>query len=133
MLRSAHHHLIQNQKSNEEVMNMVTVQNVLEKLPVTVVTGEAVQQPITGGYVSDLLSNVMGQAVAGNVWITMQGHQNVVAVALLSGLAAVIIVGGVQPDGATVTKARAEGLVLLTTELSAYEVVGQLYQLGIKG
>ena len=95
-------------------------------------TGD-MQAEVTGGYASDLLSNVMGQAAAGNVWITMQGHQNVVAVAQLAGLAAVIIAGGAQPDAAMVNKASQEGIVVLRTELSSYEVAGRLYQLGIQG
>ena len=45
-------------------------------------TGD-MQAEVTGGYASDLLSNVMGQAEPGMVWVTMQGHQNVAAVASL--------------------------------------------------
>ena len=56
-------------------------------------TGD-MQTEVTGGYASDLLSNVMGQAEPGMVWVTMQGHQNVAAVASLIGLAAVIVAGG---------------------------------------
>lgn len=110
---------------------MITVEKIMDALPVKVISGDNFSQPVTGGYVSDLLSNVMGQAVTGNIWITMQGHQNVVAVALLSGLAAVIITGGVQPDDAMVNKANTEGVVVLLTELSSYEIAGRMYQLGI--
>ncbi len=112
---------------------MITVQSVLDAVPVSVISGDDFSQLVTGGYVSDLLSNVMGQATAGNVWITMQGHQNVVAVALLSGLAAIIITGGTKPDTAMITKAQAEGVVVLSTELSSYEIAGRMYQLGITG
>ena len=48
-------------------------------------TGD-MQAEVTGGYASDLLSNVMGQAEPGMVWVTMQGHQNVAAVASLIAL-----------------------------------------------
>lgn len=112
---------------------MITVQSVLDAVPVSVISGDDFSQLVTGGYVSDLLSNVMGQATAGNVWITMQGHQNVVAVALLSGLAAIIITGGTKPDTAMISKAQAEGVVVLSTELSSYEIAGRMYQLGITG
>lgn len=111
---------------------MVTIHDIMEKLPVKVISGDRFDATVTGGYVSDLLSNVMGQAVSGNIWITMQGHQNVVAVALLAGLAAIIVAGGAQPDATAVAKAKAEGLVIMVTELSAYEVAGKLYQLGIQ-
>lgn len=111
----------------------MTVQEIISNLALTVIAGENFEQPVSGGYVSDLLSNVMGQAGSGNIWITMQGHQNVVAVSLLAGLAAVVIAGGVKPDEGAVNKAKAEGLIVLTTDLSSFEVAGRLYALGIRG
>jgi len=102
-------------------------------LPVEVRTGgDKLDQPVTGGYASDLLSNVMGQAGAGYIWVTMQGHQNIVAVASLLGLAGIVLAGGVAPDEETLRKAQREGIVLLTTELSAFEITGRLYSLGIR-
>lgn len=110
----------------------MTVGELVEKMPLTPVAGRgALAGEVTGGYVSDLLSNVMGFAAAGNVWVTMQGHQNIVAVAALAGLAAVIVSGGVQPAADTVAKAESEGIPLLTTPLPSFAVVGQLYQLGV--
>lgn len=112
----------------------MTVQEIAKALPLTVVSGQSnLDKKISGGYASDLLSNVMGQAQAGNVWVTMQGHQNIVAVALLVGLTAIIVAGGVQPDQDALRKAAAEEIVILTTPLPAYEVIGRLYQMGIKG
>lgn len=110
------------------------VQELTKALPLTVVSGQAnLGKEITGGYASDLLSNVMGQARAGNIWVTMQGHQNIVAVASLAGLSAVIIAGGVEPDQDAVRKAGTEEVVVFTTTLTTFEVVGRLYQLGIMG
>lgn len=86
---------------------------------------------VTGGYASDLLSHVMGQAEPGDLWITIQTHQNIVAVASLIGLAGIVIVDGAKLDEETITKAKEEEIPLLTTELSAYEVAGQLYKLGV--
>ena len=112
----------------------MTVQEIIAALPVTIAAGRQVLfKPVTGGYASDLLSNVMGQAAAGNVWVTMQGHQNVVAVASLAGLAAIVIARGVEPAPETLQKAEQENVVILTTHLSAFEVVGRLYQMGVKG
>lgn len=112
----------------------MTVREIVNKLPLKVIAGESnLDKEISGGYASDLLSNVMGQARAGNLWVTMQGHQNIVAVALLAGLTGVVIAGGVEPDQEAVRKAATEEIVMLTTALSTYEVVGRLYQLGIIG
>ncbi|HWR43317.1 DRTGG domain-containing protein [Sporomusa sp.] len=112
----------------------MTVEELMASFPLEVVSGQSkLGKEISGGYVSDLLSNVMGQARAGNVWVTMQGHQNIVAVASLAGLSAVIIAGGVTPDKDAVRKAETEEIVILTTQLSSFEVAGRLYQLGIAG
>ena len=112
----------------------MTVQELVTAVPLTVVSGqEALTKNVTGGYASDLLSNVMGQAQQGNVWVTMQGHQNIIAVASLSGLAAVVVAGGSQPDQEAVKKAGSEGVVLLTSPLGAFEVVGRMHRLGIAG
>lgn len=112
----------------------MTVNDLIGSLPLTVVAGhDRLTAQVTGGYVSDLLSNVMGFATPGSVWVTMQGHQNVVAVASLAGLAAVVVAGGVAPEPETVAKAEAEGIVLLTTSLTSFELVGQLYRSGVKG
>ena len=112
----------------------MTLREMIGKLELTVVaeTG-ALDETVSGGYVSDLLSHVMGQAKAGQIWITMQGHQNIIAVASLVGLAAVIVAGGVEPEEQTVVKARDQEVVLCKTNLSTYEVVGRLYNLEFQG
>lgn len=112
----------------------MTIQEIVKVLPLKVISGQSnLEKEVNGGYVSDLLSNVMGQAHVGNLWVTMQGHQNIVAVALLAGLTGIIIAGGVEPEPEAVRKAAAEEIVILTTNLSAYEIVGRLYQLGVTG
>ncbi|MHB0912141.1 MAG: serine kinase [Armatimonadota bacterium] len=87
---------------------------------------------VTGGYSSDLLSDVLGNAKVGNVWVTNQKHQNCVAVASLLGLAGVIVAGGAEPDPGMIEKAEAEEVSLYTTELSAFETAGRLYALGVR-
>lgn len=88
---------------------------------------------VTGGYASDLLSCVMAKAQTGNVWVTLQSHPNVVAVASLINLAGVIITEGMTPDAATIEKAEGEGIPLLTTDLTTFTVVGRLSHLGVLG
>jgi hypothetical protein len=88
---------------------------------------------VKGGYAADLLSCVMAKARAGNVWVTLQGHPNVVAVASLADLAGIIITEGMKPDAATIEKAEEEGIPILTTELSTFTVVGRLFELGVPG
>lgn len=86
---------------------------------------------VTGGYASDLLSWVMAKAQAGNVWITIQAHPNIVAVASLIGLSGVIVAEGVTPEPATLEKAEQEGIPILTTPLPIYALAGKMHKLGI--
>lgn len=88
---------------------------------------------VTGGYASDLLSDVLAHAVDGNVWVTLHIHQNIVAVAAHKGLAGIILVQGRQPEKDTVAKAADEGIPVMVSALPAFELVGRLYKAGIRG
>jgi len=112
----------------------MTVQEMINVLQAKVVAGgRKIDNHISGGYASDLLSNVMSQGKIGNIWVTMQAHQNIVAVASLLDLSAVIIAGHVQPDKEAINKADIEEIPLLITDLSVFEVVGLLYSKGVAG
>jgi len=80
-----------------------------------------------------LLSCVMAKARKGNVWVTLQSHLNVVAVASLLQLAAIIVTEGMPVDAATLQKAQEEGIPILTTPASTFTVVGRLVQMGVRG
>ena len=88
---------------------------------------------VTGGYASDLLSDVMGNSHEGNLWITLQVHLNVVAVASMKDLAGIILVNGREPDEDTIRKAEDEGIPVMVSRLPAFELIGRLYGLGIRG
>ena len=108
--------------------------DVIKALNLEIVAGTgAMDAEVTGGYVSDLLSHVMGKAKSGQLWITMQGHQNIIAVASLIGLAAVIVADGIEAEESAAAKARDQEVVLCKTKLTAYEVAGRLYNMGITG
>lgn len=87
---------------------------------------------VTSGYASDLLSDVLAKAKNGTLWVTNQKHQNVVGVAVMLNLSGVIIAGGIEPDANTLEKAAEESLPLYTTAETLYEVVGRMYELGIR-
>jgi hypothetical protein len=90
---------------------------------------EGLQKDVTGGYVSDLLSDVMANGKDGNIWVTLQTHLNILAVASLKGLAGIIIVSNRQLPEETLQKAETEKITVLTTPMPAFEVAGKLYQL----
>jgi len=89
--------------------------------------------PVSGGYVCDLLSDVMAHTKQGDLWVTRQVHENIVAVASLKDLAGIVLVNGRAPEEKTIQKAEQEGVALLLSELPAFEVVGRLYQEGVRG
>ena len=90
---------------------------------------------VGGGFVGDVLSHVMAKARPQDVWVTVQTHENVVAVAVLLDVACVVVCQRELPPE-TCARAQSEGVTLLWTELGAFEVAGKLYNLlvhGIKG
>lgn len=110
------------------------VREVVDKLGLTVKAGgEGLNREVTGGYASDLLSDVMANAREGDIWVTLQVHENVVAVATLTKIAAVILVGDRGPAEDAAEQADAEGIPMLSTDMTAFETVAQLHDLGIIG
>ncbi|MBR1550554.1 MAG: serine kinase [Bacteroidales bacterium] len=106
------------------------VRELVEKLNLKVLSGEGgLDRDIDGCYVSDLLSDVMGNAEMGNVWVTLQTHKNVMAIASLKELACVILVKGLTANEETVEQSNEEGIPFLSTEMQTYETVGKIYQL----
>jgi hypothetical protein len=86
---------------------------------------------VTGGYSGDLLSAVMANAEQGNVWVTWHVHPNIVAVAVVIKLAAIVLASGRQPEEETLKKAQQEGIPILISELPAFEIIGRLHSMGI--
>lgn len=88
---------------------------------------------ITGGYASDLLSDVLAHAPEGGVLITLQVHLNVIAVASHAGLQAVIFASERMPEPEVIDRAAGEGLALFVSPADTFEIAGRLYQAGIRG
>lgn len=103
---------------------------IVEKLDLVVYScAENLDKEVTGGYCSDLLSDVMGFAKEGQVWITLQTHKNIMGVASLKDLSAVILVKEFAPDADTLKLSETEGIPVLGTNEEAFELCGKLYQL----
>ncbi len=94
---------------------------------------ELSDKEIEGGYASDLLSDVIGNSKAGDIWVTLQGHPNIIAVAKLKELAGIIIVNNRVPEEETLNKAQSENIIILTSDLPSFELIGKLYEVGISG
>jgi predicted transcriptional regulator len=112
---------------------MTNVKQITDWFQLKVAAGEnGLEREVKAGYCGDLLSDVMANAPAGCVWLTVQGHQNIVAVAVLREIAAVVLTGDHSPDPDTVLRANQEGLPILQCGRSAYELAGELYARGVR-
>lgn len=106
------------------------ITDIIQHLDLKVLSGQnGLSNEIKGGYVSDLLSDVMGNAKEGEIWITLQTHQNIIAVASLKDIAAIIIVKGADPENDTIEKSNIENIPLLGTELDTFTIAGRLFEL----
>lgn len=108
------------------------VKDLVEKFDLSIAAGQnGLDREIMDGYCGDLLSEIMGNAPAGCAWLTVQGHQNIVAVAVLREMAAIIITGGQQPDEETIEKADQEGIPILLWPNSSFSLAGRIFSAGI--
>lgn len=104
--------------------------DLVKTLGLKVIAGETgMNREITGGYVSDLLSDVIGSAREGNIWITLQTHLNIVAVASLKDLAGIILVKDLKADNDTIERSNIEGIPVLSTGDDSFTVAGRLFEL----
>lgn len=92
-------------------------------------TGGDLSREVSGVYVSDLLSDVLAHASEGNLWLTLQSHPNIVAVAEMKDLSGIVLVNGRTPEDETLRKANEEAIPVLTSELPTFELAGKLYGL----
>jgi hypothetical protein len=113
----------------------MTLQKIMELLELNPLTSNVDLSGIepNGVYCSDLLSCVMSGAKNRNIWVTLQSHNNIVAVAALLDLAAVIITENAKPEAESIKKAEDEGIVLFSTSKTNFEVCGRLWDMGYRG
>jgi len=110
------------------------LKKIVTKLGLEAATGEdGLEREVKSGYVSDLLSDVMAHAGDSALWITIQTHTNIVAVCSLNDLAGVLIANGKKPSDETISKAQEEGVPILLSEDSSFDLIGQLYKMGVRG
>ena len=112
----------------------MTVQEIVDALSLKVLAGTNVLgKSVACGYACDLLSCVMAGAQTDAIWVTMQGHPNVAAVASLLGLAAVVVSEDSPVEPTTVQRAEENGIALLSTSHDTFTTVAKLAALGIQG
>ena len=110
----------------------MNVRELMPHIEARALTGETgLDNPVSAGYACDLLSWVMAHGKKGMAWITVQTHMNVIAVASLMEMTAVILPEGIKMEGPSLEKAREEGIAVLQSKRSAYALCALMHQAGL--
>ena len=105
------------------------IKDLVEKLEIKVLTPYDSEREITGCYCGDLLSWVMSRAKEGDVWLTVMGNVNAVAVAVLSDCACIVLTENAALDEQAKTKAEMQGVCFLQSSKNAYELAVEISEL----
>lgn len=104
----------------------MTVKELSEQIECRVISMPDGEREITGAYIGDLLSWVMGRAKADCAWITIMSNVNTVAVATLADVSCIILAEGVTLEGDVAAVAAQKGVNVISTEMAAYEIAVRL-------
>ncbi len=109
----------------------MTTKELAERLELKRLTSVA-DKPVTGVYISDMVSDVIANAKAGNVLVTLQVHNNVIAAANLVDVGAIVMTRGRTPAPEAVALAEKAEIPLFTTDMDSWQVATKLYEAGIR-
>lgn len=107
----------------------MTVSEICRIIDAAVICGDT-EKPFRGVYVGDLLSRAMSRVKADNVWVTIMSNVNVIAVATLTEPAAIVLAEGVSLQNDALDGAKENGITVLQSPLSAYEICARLCKAG---
>lgn len=111
----------------------IKIKDIVERFNLRLIVGEEnLENNIGSVYMCDLLSNVLANGKPETLWITIQTHQNIVAVASLLNFSAILLPENLMPDEQTLHRAKTEGITILQSDKTAYTLAGEFYQLGLK-
>ncbi len=110
---------------------MMKLQELAVKLGLKSLT-EIYDREISGVYISDMVSDVIANAKAGNILVTVQIHNNVIAAANLVDIAGIIVTQGKLPTEDVLKMANKAEITLFSTDLNRWQVATKLYEAGIR-
>lgn len=108
----------------------MTTQDLLEKIDLKPLS-KFQHREVDGVFISDMVSDVMANAKPGNLWLTIQTHKSIIPAANLVDISAVVITSGKEVPQETVGLANKYDIPMLSSGLPTFELVGELYALGI--
>jgi predicted transcriptional regulator len=109
----------------------MTIKDLAEKLHLKALNTVA-DKSVTGVYISDMVSDVIANAKPGNVLVTVQVHNNVIAAANLVDVSGIILTRGRKPADDMVTLAEKAGIPVLLTDLNSWQVASMLFEAGLR-
>ena len=107
------------------------LQELAEKLELKRVT-RPFDKEITGVYISDMVSDVIANAKAGDLLVTVQIHNNVIAAANLVDICGIVVTQGKLPTEDVVKMAEKAKLTIYSTSLNRWQMATKLYEAGIR-
>ena len=107
------------------------LQEIAEKLDLKRAT-KAFDREVSGVYISDMVSDVIANAKAGNLLVTVQVHANVIAAANLVDVSAIVITQGKLPGDDVVKMAEKAEISLFSTDLNRWQMATRLYEAGVR-
>lgn len=113
--------------------NNLKLSELVEKCELRVITSLPLETDISDAYIGDLLSDVMGNAPSESIWLTVQSHMNILAVATIVGARAIVLCNGLHFEEATIKKAEETGVVLLESDETTFNLALKLLKSGLKG
>lgn len=108
----------------------MTITELSEKLAWKCLAGGDVSaREVTGCYIGDLLSWVMARARSGNVWLSVMGNVNAVAVASLTDCAALVLCENAALDDDARERANQQGIPVFLSEKPLFETAVEVHAL----
>ncbi|MBQ1507112.1 MAG: hypothetical protein IIZ36_01650 [Ruminococcus sp.] len=107
----------------------MNVREFAERLDLKILVEGDLEREITGGYIGDLLSWVMGRAEEDSAWLTVMGNINSIAVATLADVSCIVLTENAALDADAKAKAEVHGVNILTTDENSYKTAVKLSKL----
>ncbi len=108
----------------------MTVKELAEKIGAEILTGKkSLDREVDGCYIGDLLSWVMGRAEMDNVWLTVMGNLNSIAVATLADVSCILLTENAALDNNAKARADMQDIAVLRTEENSYKTALKISEL----
>ncbi len=107
------------------------VKSLMENLGLKTLNG-FFNKPVSGVFVSDMVSDVMNGAAPGNLWVTVQTHKNIIAAANLVDVSAIIVTRGKSVPKETLDIADRVELTIFSTQMETFGLCAELSQVGFE-